>query len=149
MKSYLKNSPELRIVLSDDINIKKHTNDGKMELSGYNFCKGVRDKDFKSKRILHIVSHEGEFVLMNYRINNEFSPPFKLYTIIEESDYKLELRIKLVANFNSEKIAGNIKITFNAPKDVQSVYFDFPQKNQDINKVDYNENKHLCIWKKW
>ena len=147
MKSYLKNSPELKITLSDEIDVGNNLSSGKMTLSGYNFCNGLRYKDFEKNKTLYLISHEGEFVLMNYRINNEFSPPFKLYTIIEESDYKLELRIKLVANFNSEKIAGNIKITFNAPKDVQSVYFDFPQKNQDINKVDYNENKHLCIWK--
>ena len=147
MKSYLKNSPELRIVLSDDINIKKHTNDGKMELSGYNFCKGVRDKDFKSKRILHIVSHEGEFVLMNYRINNEFAPPFRLYTFIEESDYKLELKIKLEANFSNRYFAGNIIISLNAPKNTQKVYFDINKKYKDLQKVDYNENKQICTWK--
>ena len=148
MKSYLKNSPELRIVLTDDIIIGKTSyGAGRMELAGYNFCQGVRTKDFESQRTLYIVPPEGEFTLMNYRINNEFAPPFRLYTIVEESDYKLELRIKLNANFSSNTKAGNITITFNAPKEIQSVYFNVPKQFKELHKVDYNQNEHICIWK--
>jgi AP-4 complex subunit mu-1 len=148
MKSYLKNSPELRIVLSDEILVGKTSyGAGRMELSGYNFCQGVRSKDFESQRTLYIVPPEGEFILMNYRINNEFAPPFRLYTIVEESDYKLELRIKLMANFSSNTKAGNIKITFNAPKETQSVYFNLPKQFKETHKVDYNQNEHICTWK--
>jgi AP-4 complex subunit mu-1 len=147
MKSYLKNSPELRVVLSDDVIIGKTSfSAGRMELAGYNFAQSARTKDFESQRTLYIIPPEGEFILMNYRINNEFAPPFRIYTIIEESDYKLELRIKLMANFNSNTKAGNIVITFNAPKEVQSVYFNLPKELKDIHKVDYNQNEHLCKW---
>jgi AP-4 complex subunit mu-1 len=148
MKSYLKNSPELRIVFSDEIIIGKSSyGGGRMELAGYNFCQGVRAKDFESQRTLYIVPPEGEFILMNYRINNEFAPPFRLYTIVEESDYKLELRIKLMANFSSTTKAGNIKISFNAPKETQSVYFNVPKQFKETHKVDYNQNDHICTWK--
>ena len=147
MKSYLKNSPELRVVLSDDVIIGKTSfSAGRMELAGYNFAQSARTKDFESQRTLYIIPPEGEFILMNYRINNEFAPPFRIYTIIEESDYKLELRIRLMANFNSNTKAGNIVITFNAPKEVQSVYFNLPKELKDIHKVDYNQNEHLCKW---
>ena len=148
MKSYLKNSPELRIVLSDDVIIGKCAyNAGRMELAGYNFCPGVRARDFETQRTLYIIPPEGEFTLMNYRINNEFAPPFRLYTIIEELDYKLELRIKLMANFSNSTRAGNIVLTFNAPKETQSVYFNLPKELKDIQKVDYNQQDHLCTWK--
>jgi len=148
MKSYLKNSPELRIVLSDDVIIGKSAyNAGRMELAGYNFCQGVRARDFETQRTLYIIPPEGEFILMNYRINNEFAPPFRIYTIVEESDYKLELRIKLMANFSNNTRAGNIVITFNSPKETQSVYFNLPKEFKEIHKVDYNQNEHLCTWK--
>ena len=149
MKSYLKNKPELKIVLSDDIiinNNNKYSN-GKFELSGYNFCNDVRCKNFEKNKTLYLVPHEGEFILMNYRINNEFAPPFKIYTIIEESDYKLELRIKLISNFSNKNSAGNITISFNSPKNTQSAYFDIPENYKEVQKVDYNQNKHLCIWR--
>ena len=148
MKSYLKNSPELRIVLSDDVIIGKTAYaGGRMELAGYNFCQGVRLRDFETQRTIYIIPPEGEFILMNYRINNEFAPPFRIYTIMEESDYKLELRIKLAANFSNNTRAGNITISFNAPKDTQSVYFNLPKQFKDIQKTDYNQNEHKCSWK--
>ena len=148
MKSYLKKTPELKIVLSDDIIINNSNNysNGKFELSGYNFCNGVRCKNFEKNKTLYLIPHEGEFILMNYRINSEFAPPFKIFTIIEESDYKLEFIIKLFANFSNKNHAGNIKISFNSPKNTQSVYFVLPEKFKQIQKVDYNQNKHLCIW---
>ena len=148
MKSYLKNSPEMRIVLSDDVMVGKSSySAGRMELAGYNFCQGVRARDFESQRTLYIMPPEGEFILMNYRINNEFAPPFRLYTIVEESNYKLELRIKLMANFSNTVKAGNIVITFNAPKETQSCYFNLPKQFKDVHKTDYNQNEHLCTWK--
>ena len=148
MKSYLKKSPEMKIVFTDDVAIGKSSyNRGRMELSGYNFCQGVRAKDFETSRTLYIMPPEGEFILMNYRINNEFAPPFKLYTIVEESNYKLELRIKLMANFSDKTKASNIKITFNAPKDTGSVYFNLPKKLKEQHKTDYNQNDHICTWR--
>ena len=135
MKSYLKNQPEMRIVFTDDVMVGKSSySAGRMELAGYNFCQGVRARDFESQRTLYIMPPEGEFILMNYRINNEFAPPFRIYTIVEESNYKLELVIKLNANFSNTVKAGNIVITFNAPK-------------ATIHKTDYNQNEHLCTWK--
>ena len=148
MKSYLKNSPELKVVLSDDVIIGKSSyKAGRMELAGYNFAQSARTKDFESQRTIYIIPPEGEFILMNYRINNEFTPPFRIYTIVEESDYKLELRIKLASSYHYSKKAGNVVITFNAPKDVQSVYFNIPKEKKELYKVDYNQNEHLCTWK--
>ena len=148
MKSYLKNSPEMRIVLTDDVMIGKSSySAGRMELAGYNFCQGVRARDFETQRTLYIIPPEGEFILMNYRINSELAPPFRLYTIVEESDYKLELRIKVMANFSNNTKAGNIVITFNAPKETQSVYFNLPKQFKDVHKTDYNQNEHICTWK--
>ena len=147
MKSYLKNNPELKIVLTDDVMIGKSSyGRGRMELAGYNFYRGVRTRDLENQNTLYIIPPEGEFTLMNYRINNEFAPPFKIYTIVEEFDYKLELKIKLLANFDSNTKAGNITITFNAPKETQSVYFNIPKQFKDIHKTDYNQSEHLCTW---
>lgn len=143
MKRFLKNSPDLIIVFSDDIEFGKNISNGKTTLSGYNFCNRVRSRDFESHKTLYILPLEGEFVLMNYRINDELAPPFKIYNIITESNYKLELKIKLLSNFTSKNYASNIKLSFNSPKNTQSVYFDLPQQYKDRHKVDYNQNKHL------
>ena len=148
MKSYLKNSPELKIVLSDDVSFGKSSyNAGRTVIDDYNLYQGVQTKELENLRTLYIIPPEGEFILMNYQINSEFAPPFQIYSMIEESDYKLELKLKVQANYSSKTNGGNITIKFNIPKQTQSVHFDLPPKNKNIQKVDYIKNQQLCVWK--
>ena len=147
MKSYLKNSPELKIVLSDDVSFgKSNYNSGRMIIDDCNFYQGTQTRELENLSTLYIIPPEGEFILMNYQINSEFAPPFKIYSIVEESDYKLELKLRVQANYSSKVNGGNIVIKFNIPKSSQSVYFDLG-KNKNIHKVEYIKNQQLCIWK--
>ena len=148
MKSYLKNSPELKIILSNDISFTKDNyNSGKIFIDDYNFDQGVQTKDLLNSSTLYIVPPEGEFILMNYHINSDFDPPFKIYSIVEEFDYKLELTLKVQANYSNKINGGNIVIKFNIPKLTQSVFFDLPPKNKNIQKVDYIKSQQICVWK--
>ena len=147
MKSYLKNSPELKIVLSDDVSFgKSNYNSGRMIIDDCNFYQGTQIRELENLSTLYIIPPEGEFILMNYQINSEFAPPFKIYSIVEENDYKLELKLRVQANYSSKVNGGNIVIKFNIPKSSQSVYFDLG-KNKNIQKVEYIKNQQLCIWK--
>jgi AP-4 complex subunit mu-1 len=148
MKSYLKNSPELKIILSNDISFTKDNyNSGKIFIDDYNFDQGVQTKELLNSSTLYIVPPEGEFILMNYHINSDFDPPFKIYSIVEEFDYKLELTLKVQANYSNKINGGNIVIKFNIPKLTQSVFFDLPPKNKNIQKVDYIKSQQICVWK--
>ncbi len=147
MKSYLKNSPELKIVLSDDVSFgKTNYNSGRMIIDDCNFYQGTQIRELENFSTLYIIPPEGEFILMNYQINSEFAPPFKIYSIVEENDYKLELKLRVQANYSSKVNGGNIIIKFNIPKLSQSVYFDLG-KNKNIHKVEYIKSQQLCIWK--
>jgi AP-4 complex subunit mu-1 len=147
MKSYLKGNPELKLVLNDDIIIGRTTgySSGSV-IDDCNFHPNVNTRDFESQRTLFITPPDGEFVAMNYRINTEFSAPFKVYSTIEESAYKLELKIKVNANFSDKFFAGNVIIRFNVPKSAQNVYFDLA-KNKIGQKTDYISNENACVWK--
>lgn len=143
MKSYLKGNPELRMVLNDDLLIGR---------SGYgtsiedcNFHPKVNSDDFQSKKTLVISPPLGEFIAMNYRINSEFPAPFKIYSLVEESDYKLELKMKVQSNFSDKFFGGNVVLKFNVPKSSQSVHFDLP-KNKLGQKVDYITGDKICVW---
>ena len=123
MKSYLKNSPELKIVLSDDVSFGKSSyNAGRTVIDDYNLYQGVQTKELENLRTLYIIPPEGEFILMNYQI-------------------------KVQANYSSKTNGGNITIKFNIPKQSQNVHFDLPQQNKNIQKVDYIKNQQLCVWK--
>lgn len=147
MKSYLKGCPELKLELNDEIYIGKSNYDtGRIAIEDCNFYKSVNTNDFERTRRMYFIPPEGEFILMNYRVNGEFTPPFKVYGIINEADYKLSVNLKLQANFSDKYFGNAIVLKFNVPKNTQNVYMDLPKQNKINQKVDYKQNEHLCIW---
>lgn len=148
MKSYLKGNPELKLVLSDDICIGRPTSYASAGnyIDDYNFHQNVNSKEFEGFKTIFVNPPEGEFTAMNYRINTEFSPPFRIYTNIEQSDYKLELKLKVQANFPDKFFAGNVLIKFNVPKHTQNVYFE-QTKNKIGQKTDFVQSENCCYWK--
>lgn len=94
MKSYLVGNPELRLVLNDDLivgrgNMGQNTV-GAVVLDDCNFHECVDLRDFESMKTLTINPPDGEFLVMNYRINGDYQTPFRIYPFIDElSQYKL------------------------------------------------------------
>lgn len=146
MKSYLKGNPELKLVLNDEISIGGSGYSSGGTIDDCNFHPKVNTRDFQSMKTLYIQPPDGEFIAMNYRMNTEFAPPFKVYTIVEESNYKLELILKVQSNFLDKYNAGNVVIKFNLPKSAQSVHFELG-KSKLGQKADYIQNEKCCIWK--
>ncbi len=59
---------------------------------------------------------------MNYRINSEFQPPFRIYPFIDElSNYKLQFIVKIKACFAPDHYAAQIMVKFAVPKQTGSV----------------------------
>lgn len=91
MKSYLRGNPGLRLVLNDDLIV------GKAPLSGSSvilddcaFHESVNLTDFETLKTLAIEPPDGEFLVMNYRLNGDYQTPFSIFPNIEElSPYKL------------------------------------------------------------
>jgi AP-4 complex subunit mu-1 len=149
MKSYLKNNPSLEIILNDEIKIGNSNQDINYSNFGFitdcNFHPKVQYKNFESTKKLYIIPPDGEFTLMNYRVTNEFSPPFKIYANVDEEDYKIILKIKIQSNFISKYYAGNITLKFNVPKNTNNVFCQI-EKKKIISKTDYIESEKMCFW---
>jgi AP-4 complex subunit mu-1 len=98
----------------------------------------VNTKDFESLKTLKISPPDGEFVVMNYRINSEFQPPFRIYPAIEEaSNYKLQLRVKIKATFPQEQYAYQTLVKFVVPRQTVSI-------NLELNKVHFEYKIDTC-----
>lgn len=149
MKSYLHNHPMLEVVLCDEISIGNNTK-GLINLvsniDDYNFHHSVCSKNFESKKILTLSPPEGEFILMNYKINSDFTPPFKFVTIVEESSFKLMLRIKLIANYTDKVFAVNVVIKIVLPKKTQSVYFKFNKNDKRCQNAEFVSKDCVGLW---
>lgn len=148
-KNYLKNKPEIKLVLSDEISLSRSSYSSyssSIQIDDCNFHQCVNPNNFLTQKTLSINPPDGEFVAMNYRITSDFPPPFKFFTYTEESPYKLEIKIKVSSNFSDKFTASNIIVRFNIPKTTQNVYFDI-QGSKIGQKTQYVTNEKCCFWK--
>lgn len=96
MKSYLLGNPALKLILNDDVTLADANSPGSIILDDCNFHESVQHNEFLTNKALRIAPPEGEFIVMNYRITNDFSAPFKVFAFFEnETPYKLVLTVKV------------------------------------------------------
>ncbi|GMY06975.1 AP-4 complex subunit mu isoform X1 [Fagus crenata] len=133
MKSYLTGNPEIRLALNDDLSIgrggrsvydyRSSSGSGAVILDDCNFHESVRLDSFEMDKTLSLVPPDGEFTVMNYRLTQEFKPPFRVNTLIEEvgalkvnTILKAEVIIKVRAEFSSSITANTIMVQMPLPK---------------------------------
>ncbi|XP_050376677.1 AP-4 complex subunit mu [Argentina anserina] len=127
MKSYLTGNPEIRLALNEDLGIgrggtsgydyRSSFGSGAVILDDCNFHESVRLDNFDVDKTLTLVPPDGEFPVMNYRMTQEFKPPFRINTLIEEAgSLKAEVILKLYAEFPSNVTANTISVQMPLPK---------------------------------
>ncbi|XP_024028822.1 AP-4 complex subunit mu [Morus notabilis] len=127
MKSYLTGNPEIRLALNDDLNIGRggrsvydyssSLGSGSVILDDCNFHESVRLDSFEVDKTLTLVPPDGEFPVMNYRMTQEFKPPFRVNALIEEAGaLKAEVILKVYAEFPSSITANSIVVQMPLPK---------------------------------
>lgn len=98
MKSYLLGNPSLKLILNDDLTLAETNSPGSIILADCNFHESVVHNEFLTNKALKITPPEGEFIVMNYRLTNDFNAPFKIFAFFEtESPYKLVLTVKVTS----------------------------------------------------
>lgn len=118
MKSYLAGNPELRLALNEDLVIGKDSGRyGSVHVDDMNFNDCVNMTEFESARTLSFIPPDGEFVVLNYRITNEFPAPFRIFPSIEEVEpCKLEITVLIRAEMPSNHFGANMVIDMGMPK---------------------------------
>lgn len=72
--------------------------------------------------MLVLTPPEGEFVAMNYRTSSEFKPPFRVVAQIDETaPYKVEVILKLIADFPASSAASSVVVSVPLPKTTSHV----------------------------
>jgi AP-4 complex subunit mu-1 len=130
MKSYLKGNPGLRLVLNDDLVVGKgaSNNEGSVVLDDCAFHESVDTRDFEFLKTLAITPPDGEFLVMNYRINGDYQTPFQIYPSVSEvTPYKIHFTLRIKATCPSDKTASQVIAKFNLPKDTADCRFEIPQ----------------------
>lgn len=167
MKSYLAGHPVLRVALNEDIVIGHDSvNDNHAlqrgrdrfsqdalaapRIDDCNFHECVDLRDFYTSQVLEIQPPEGEFVVMNYRVTDDFRLPFLIKPTLEQlGPSRLDLLIELRAAIPSHHYGGNLLLTCPMPRSALSVTTQtlprvFPQSSEYIeqdNKVAWSIKK--------
>lgn len=135
MKSYLTGNPEIKLALNEDVSIGRggssaygygnSVGSGTVILDDCNFHESVHLDNFDLDRTLSLVPSDGEFSVMNYRMTQEFKPPFRVNALIEEAGaLKAEVIIKIRAEFPSSATANTILVQMPLPSYTSRVSFD-------------------------
>ncbi|KAE9603562.1 putative clathrin adaptor, mu subunit [Lupinus albus] len=148
MKSYLTGNPEIRLALNEDLGIgtSDYRGSGAVILDDCNFHESVHLDSFDVDRTLSLVPPDGEFPVMNYRMTQQFKPPFRINALIEEAGpLKAEVTIKVRADFNSSINANTILIQMPLPTYTARVNFEL-EAGAVGNTTDFKEANKRLEW---
>ena len=146
-KSYLQGNPELRLVLNNDLQIGKGSIGGAgPTLDDCNFHECVDLRDFEAMKTLIINPPDGEFLVMNYRINGEYPAPFRIYPFIDElNQYKLQFQLKARSQFPQNHCATGVVLKFPVPRTSSNVTFELP-KGTIGQTFEYKPQDSTALW---
>ncbi|CAD2103957.1 AP-4 complex subunit mu, putative [Plasmodium vinckei] len=148
IKSYLLGNPYIKIALNDDLYIKNihKDNTNNIIIDDCNFNHLVNTSNFESDRILSLYQPDGECVLMNYRINNNFKAPFHLFAnLLYNPNHTVELFIRIKLDIPSRYSCTNVLVNCNLCKHISSVHLD-ANTNSDLFSANYIANEHKLLW---
>lgn len=156
MKSYLTGNPEIRLALNDDLSIgrggrsvydyRSSLGSGAVILDDCNFHESVRLDSFEADKTLTLVPPDGEFPVMNYRMTQEFKPPFRINALIEEAGaLKAEVILKVYAEFPSNISANTIVVQMPLPKYTMRASFEL-EPGAVAQSTDFKEANKRLEW---
>lgn len=156
MKSYLTGNPEIRLALNEELSIGRggrtihdyssSSGAGTLILDNCNFHESVQLDSFDMDRTLSLIAPDGEFSVMNYRMTQEFRPPFHINALIEKlGSLKAEVIIKVRAEFPSSVTANTILLEMPLPAYTSRVSFEL-EPGAVGNTTDFKESSKRLIW---
>ncbi|XP_019175241.1 PREDICTED: AP-4 complex subunit mu-like isoform X2 [Ipomoea nil] len=156
MKSYLTGNPEVRLALNDNLSIGRgggsiydysgSSGAGAVILDDCNFHESVHLDSFDMDRTLTLVPPDGEFPVMNYRITQEFKPPFRINALIEEAGLlKAEVILKIRAEFPSSITANTVAVQMPVPTYTSRVGFELEPAAVG-QTTDFKESNKRLEW---
>ena len=145
MKTLLSGMPVLKLGLNDKIFYQvsgKTTSSKTIEMDDLKFHNCVNMNKFESERIIEFTPPDGNFVLMNYRLNIQLKPLIWVEVQINNiTDTKIEYKVKAKSNYKNKSTAKNVLIFIPVPNDLNNPLF----KTQ-TGTVSYLPGKEAIQW---
>ena len=145
MKALLSGMPVLKLGLNDKIfyQVSGRTTSSKtIEMDDLKFHNCVNMNKFESERIIEFTPPDGNFVLMNYRLNIQLKPLIWVEVNINQvTNTRIEYKVKAKSNYKNKSTAKNVCIFIPVPNDLNNPLF----KTQN-GTVSYLPSKEAIQW---
>jgi AP-1 complex subunit mu len=145
MKALLSGMPVLKLGLNDKIfyQVSGRTTSSKtIEMDDLKFHNCVNMNKFESERIIEFTPPDGNFVLMNYRLNIQLKPLIWVEVNINQvTNTRIEYKVKAKSNYKNKSTAKNVCIYIPVPNDLNNPLF----KTQN-GTVSYLPSKEAIQW---
>lgn len=150
-RSFLQDNPVVTLSLDPNIilgraNVTSEDFYTKTIIDDANLHECVDIGQFEEAHRLVFYPPDGEFVGMNYRMTTLYKPPFKIYPMVEqEIDTKIEVIVKIVAEFDKNYTASNVGVVFHGPSSALSCSLSVPDGIKD-QLFEYKDKDKKVIW---
>ena len=120
----------------------RSTSSKTIEMDDLKFHNCVNMNKFESERIIEFTPPDGNFVLMNYRLNIQLKPLIWVEVNINHvTNTRIEYKVKAKSNYKNKSTAKNVGIYIPVPNDINNPLF----KTQN-GKVSYLPSKEAIQW---
>lgn len=130
-KCMLSGMPECKLGMNDTLTSARNNTstetslakkkNGKIVINDFTFHQCVKLGKFEADRSINFIPPDGQFELLKYRVTSLIYLPFKVTPIITElgsSSSKIDIKVKLKANYKEETLGENIEIKIPLPSNV-------------------------------
>ena len=147
MNCRLTGMPELLLGINDkkffDINQTSATSKKTVDIQDIKFHQCVRLAKFENDRSISFIPPDGEFDLINYRMECPFKGLFSLEIVFEkESDRKIHFFVRAKTNYKDKVSANYVEFWVPVPENSQNVVAKASQ-----GKAKYSPDNGVIIWK--
>jgi len=102
---------------------------------------------FDSDRSISFTPPEGSSLLFTYRTSREITPPFTLFSAIENIQAKVVVvRISVQSVFRSVDYATNVKISFQCPIETSNATCELPSSVRSNQQSEYDSKARQVHW---
>lgn len=152
LKNYLTGMPVLQLGLNDRFvqnaissiqGLEPPANQG-VDIEDVKFHQCVRLEEFEDKKTISFVPPDGEFDLATYRVHSDVLKPLFLvdYKFKNHSNTRLEIMVKIKANFKAKLAAHKVELQIPVPNDIDS-----PKFHYNKGKLKYLPTENRIRWK--
>lgn len=154
MKCYLSGMPELKLGLNDKLALENEarTTGGTgpsasgshgIELEDLRFHQCVNLSRFASDKSVTFIPPDGEFTLLQYRVTEGLTLPFRILPIVKElGRTRLQMNVKLKSNFSSHLAAPRVIVRVPVPKETAGATIEVTRGT-----AKYKAKENALVWK--